>query len=93
MRSGVSGKTYGEILTAAAVEGAGIVMQPDFVLGPHFANGPLVAVLPEWRCRELTVHAVHHQSRYVSAKVRAFIDFLRESWRDPPWKIKGRVQG
>lgn len=77
----------GEILTEAAVGGTGIVLQPDFVLGPHFADGSLVRVLPDWRAPELAVHAVHHQSRYVAAKIRVFIDHLAEVWRHAPWRI------
>lgn len=78
----------GEILTQAAIAGAGIVQQPDFVLGPHFAAGTLVRVLPDWRAPEIAVHAVHHQSRHVSAKIRVFIDYLAEIWRVPPWGIE-----
>lgn len=79
----------GEILTEAAVAGAGIVHQPDFVLGPHFADGSLVPLLADWRSPEIAVHAVHHQSRHVSAKIRVFIDYLAEVWRVPPWRIDG----
>ncbi|MCR9071550.1 MAG: LysR family transcriptional regulator [Alphaproteobacteria bacterium] len=77
----------GDILTEAAIAGAGIVQQPDFVLGPYFANGSLVRLLPDWQSPELAVHAVHHQSRHVSAKIRVFIDYLAEIWRTPPWRI------
>ena len=77
----------GEVLTRAAVGGAGIVLQPDFVLGPHFADGSLVPLLTQWRAPDIAVHAVHHQSRHVSAKIRVFIDYLAEIWRVPPWRI------
>lgn len=79
----------GEVLTEAAVSGAGVVLQPDFVLGPHFADGTLVPLLTEWRSPDIAVHAVHHQSRHVSAKIRVFIDYLAEVWRVPPWRIDG----
>ncbi len=77
----------GEILTEAALGGAGIVLQPDFVLGSYFAAGTLVRLLPDWQHPELAVHAVHHQSRYVAAKIRTFIDHLAEAWRPVPWRI------
>lgn len=79
----------GEVLTEAAVSGAGVVLQPDFVLGPHFADGSLVPLLADWRAPDFAVHAVHHQSRHVSAKIRVFIDYLAEVWRVPPWRIDG----
>ena len=77
----------GEVLVEAAIAGAGVVHQPDFVLGPHFADGSLVPLLTGWRAPDIAVHAVHHQSRHVSAKIRVFIDFLAEIWRVPPWRI------
>jgi len=83
----------GDVLTEAAIAGAGIVMQPDFVLGPHFAAGTLVRLLPDWRTPDLAVHAVHHQSRHVAAKIRVFIDHLAELWRVPPWRIDDRSDG
>ena len=69
----------GDIIAEAAAGGAGIVLQPDFILAPYLADGRLVAVLPGWHGPELGIHAVHHQSRYVAAKVRAFVDHL-EAW-------------
>lgn len=78
----------GDVLTEAAAAGAGIVQQPDFVLGPYFAAGTLVPLLPGWHPPDLAVHAVHHQTRHVSAKIRVFIDYLAEIWRTPPWRIE-----
>lgn len=85
-RGAMSGNN-GDVLTEAAAGGAGIVQQPDFVLGPYFAAGTLVRLLPDWHPPELAVHTVHHQSRHVSAKIRVFIDYLAEIWRTPPWRI------
>lgn len=77
----------GDILAEAAAGGAGIVLQPDFILQPYFAAGRLVPVMPEWRGPELGIFAVHHQSRHVAAKVRAFVDHLVEWSRTAPWTV------
>ncbi|MEQ8816489.1 MAG: LysR family transcriptional regulator [Thalassobaculum sp.] len=77
----------GDLVTEAAAGGAGIVMQPDFILAPYLADGRLVPVLPDWSRQDLGVYAVHHQSRHVAAKVRAFVDHLVERFRDSPWSI------
>jgi len=77
----------GDILAEAAAGGAGIVIQPDFILGPYLVDGRLVPVLPDWAPRDLGLYAVHHQSRHVAAKVRAFVDYLAERFRDSPWTI------
>lgn len=75
----------GDLLTEVAAGGAGIVIQPDFILGPYLADGRLVPVLPDWTRPDLGIYAVHHQSRHVAAKVRAFVDHLVESFRESPW--------
>jgi DNA-binding transcriptional LysR family regulator len=77
----------GDLLAEAAAGGAGVVIQPDFILGPYFAQGRLVPVLPEWKRHDLGIFAVHHQSRHVAAKVRAFVDHMADCFRDSPWSI------
>lgn len=79
----------GDLLSEAAAGGAGITSQPDFILDPYFAAGRLLPVLPDWRTPELGIYAVHHQSRHVAAKVRAFVDHLAECFRTPPWGNSG----
>lgn len=78
----------GDILAEIAAGGAGIALQPDFILGPYLADGRLVPVLPDWRAPDLGIYAVHHQSRHVAAKVRSFVEHLAESFRDAPWAIR-----
>lgn len=75
----------GDVLTEIAAGGAGVILQPSFILGPYLADGRLVPVLPGWGVPDLDIHAVHHQSRHVAAKVRAFVDHLAECFRVPPW--------
>lgn len=77
----------GDVLAEAAAGGAGIILQPVFILAPYLADGRLLPVLPQWSVPDLDVHAVHHQSRHVAAKVRAFVDHLTERFRAPPWTL------
>lgn len=77
----------GDILAEVAAGGAGIVLQPDFILRPFLDAGRLVPVLPQWRAPDLGIHAVHHQSRHVAAKVRAFVEHLAECFRGAPWAV------
>lgn len=73
----------GDMLAEVAAAGGGIVFEPDFVLQPYFDSGRLVPLLQDWQGPELGVHAVHHQSRYVAGKVRAFVDHLAGWFRQP----------
>ncbi len=78
----------GEALTAAAMEGFGIVLQPSFICGPALRSGSLIPLLPDWReAAGSDVHAVYPASRNLSPKVRAFVDFLAEEFAaDPIWE-------
>ncbi len=66
----------GRMLGALAVEGAGIVCEPDFILAPDIARGALVRILADWTLPSIAVHAAYPSRRHLSAKVRAFVDFL-----------------
>ncbi len=68
----------GDLLVAAAVEGIGIAMEPDFIAAPDLAAGRLVRVLPGYVVPPAGIYAVYPSRRHLSAKVRAFIDFLAE---------------
>ena len=74
----------GDALRAAAIEGAGIILQPTFIVGDALRDGRLVRLLPEWRIPDLTVHAVYPSTRHLAPKVRGFIDFLVTRFGDPP---------
>lgn len=64
-------------LRAFMREGLGISVLPDYMLDADIAAGKLVRVLPSWSLPQGGVHAVYPNVRYTSAKVRAFVDFLR----------------
>lgn len=68
----------GRMLAALAVEGAGIVCEPDFILAPDIARGALVPILTDWKLAAISIHAAYPSRRHLSAKVRSFVDFLAE---------------
>jgi DNA-binding transcriptional LysR family regulator len=73
----------GDTCCEAAVQGLGIVLQPDFLVNPHLASGALVELLPSYRSIELGISLVYPSRRHVSAKLRALIDHLVEAFRQP----------
>lgn len=75
----------GEILLGACLAGAGIAALPTFIAGPSLRAGTLVRVLPEYKYDEISIHAVWPASRHLSAKVRAFVDFLAERFGPVPY--------
>lgn len=76
--------TNGDVLRDLAVAGAGIVLQPTFIVDGALARGALVRLLPQWQAPELHLYAVYLTQRQLSAKVRAFVDYLVESMGEPP---------
>jgi DNA-binding transcriptional LysR family regulator len=76
----------GELLRAAALAGEGIILEPTFIVGDDLAKGDLVPLLPDWEVPQASAMAVYPSRRYVSAKVRTFIEFLQKAFAgDPPW--------
>lgn len=61
-----------------AVAGLGVALLPDFVLDDERERGLLEDVLSAWRYPMLRVHAVYPPNRYLSASVRAFVDFMTD---------------
>ncbi|GAP36022.1 LysR family transcriptional regulator [Piscinibacter sakaiensis] len=60
----------------AVLAGVGIARLPDWVVGPGLASGALRALLPEHDPLPLPVQFVYPQTRVLSARARAFIDFV-----------------
>ncbi|PJG59732.1 LysR family transcriptional regulator [Aeromonas cavernicola] len=73
----------GVALTKAACDGQGIIWQPTFIVGDALRDGRLVRLLPEWDKGEIGLYAVYPHRRFVSAKVRCFIEFVQECYLAP----------
>jgi DNA-binding transcriptional LysR family regulator len=71
----------------AAVHGLGVFVGPEFEFAHEVRAGRLARVLVGWTTAVRTLHAVSPPRRYVSSKVRAFVDFVGERWRKPPWSL------
>src|SRR5207249_1944971 len=60
---------------AAGLAGLGIIQAPAYAVHAALQSGQLVAVLDEWRTGSVPVHVIYPPNRYLSAKVRVFIDW------------------
>ncbi|GMR18281.1 MAG: LysR family transcriptional regulator [Gammaproteobacteria bacterium] len=74
----------GDILKAAAVSGLGITLLPTFIVGPDICAGRLQQVLPDYCPPEISIYTIFPSRRYLSAKVRTFVDFLSDYFGDNP---------
>ncbi len=76
----------GEMLRAAALNGAGLAAIPTFLVGEDLKAGRLRTVLNDYLLRPSSVFAIYPSRKYLAPKVRAFIDFLGEKYGpDPYW--------
>ncbi|GGC11058.1 transcriptional regulator [Marinobacterium zhoushanense] len=75
----------GDVLVQAALQGAGIVMQPTFICGPAVAEGKLKVVLPEFEPEPMGLYAVYAHRQLMASKVRSFIDFVSDYFDDVPY--------
>ena len=66
----------GDTCMAAALQGAGIQLQPMFLIEKQLARGELVEILPDFRSIELDIYAVYPSRKFVLPKVRTLVDFL-----------------
>lgn len=65
-------------IQTAAKHGLGMVMLPKYIVGKDIENGSLQPVLEQFSISPLEIHAVYPHRKYMSAKVREFLEFLQE---------------
>ncbi|WP_374406390.1 LysR family transcriptional regulator [Hydrogenophaga sp.] len=64
----------------AGLDGLGIAQLPLLLAHPEVARGALVPVMADWNLPSAPVHAVFASARYLTPKVRAFIDLAAEAF-------------
>jgi DNA-binding transcriptional LysR family regulator len=81
----VTGRMHSNVADAnrvAALNGVGLVMIATYVVRRDLEKGKLQTVLQNYVLPPLDIHAVYPHRKYLSAKVRCFLDFLQQ-WLEP----------
>ena len=68
----------------ATLEGMGVSQLVSFIAQPYIVSGQLERVLDDWCVDPLPVHVVYPQNRHLSAKVRAFVEWIAEMFTASP---------
>jgi len=68
----------GNAYLAAGLAGLGILWLPDYMSRPHLASGELVRLFDGWQLDPMPLYIAFPPNRYVSAKVRVFIDWIAQ---------------
>lgn len=78
----------GDVLVQAAIDGAGIVLQPTFIVGEAIKQGALERILVDQEPEAMALYAVYAHRQLLPSKVRLFIDFLT-GWfgSEPHWDL------
>ncbi|MCS2172515.1 LysR family transcriptional regulator [Scandinavium sp. TWS1a] len=61
-----------------ALAGLGAALISSWTVEEDIAQGRLVELLPEWRAAALPVHLVYPWARYYPARLRKFLDLMRD---------------
>lgn len=69
---------HGEVAVDWALDGHGILLRSLWDTAADLRAGRLVRILPDWLGSPADIYALYPQRLHLSAKVRAFIDFLGE---------------
>jgi DNA-binding transcriptional LysR family regulator len=75
----------GEFMCQAAIAGHGIVLQPTFIVWKYIKQDRLIPILSDYEWPGVNAYAVYPQTRHLSRRVRAFIDFLAERFAGVPY--------
>jgi DNA-binding transcriptional LysR family regulator len=67
-----------EAMSSAAEAGMGICLLPDYVAVPALQRGSLVRLLPQFRLQEKSIYALYPSRRFLDAKVKTWVDFLKQ---------------
>ncbi|WP_321812746.1 MULTISPECIES: LysR family transcriptional regulator [unclassified Burkholderia] len=66
----------GNAYLAAGLAGLGILWLPRYMAKEHLKQGELVALFEDWQLDPMPLYIVYPPNRHVSAKLRAFIDWV-----------------
>ncbi|MCX8114064.1 MAG: LysR family transcriptional regulator [Burkholderiaceae bacterium] len=70
----------GEIAVNWALDGHGILMRAEWDIARYLRSGRLVQVLANYRTPDADIYAVYPRRHQLSARVRAFVDFMAGSF-------------
>jgi LysR family transcriptional regulator for bpeEF and oprC len=68
----------------AVLSGMGVAQLVSYIAQPYLASGQLERVLADWSVDPLPVHVVYPHNRHLSAKVRAFVEWVAELFDATP---------
>jgi DNA-binding transcriptional LysR family regulator len=78
---------HGEVALAWALDGHGMLMRSQWDVADHLRSKRLRWLLPEWSTVDSDFYALYTREAAQISRVRALIDWLKERFSDPPWRV------
>jgi DNA-binding transcriptional LysR family regulator len=75
----------GDFLRDAAIAGLGLIKVPNFIIYKYLISGELLPVLQQYAPPSFHAYAIYPQTRHLSYRVRAFVDFLVTRFEGHPY--------
>lgn len=75
----------GDAIREAAIAGLGVAVLPTFIAHDAIRRGDLEIILREHARAPIAMYAVYPSAKNTPARLRAFVDFLIESFGDEPF--------
>jgi DNA-binding transcriptional LysR family regulator len=88
----VSGNMHcndGGVLTKWAMAGEGLAWRSAWEVADEIALGRLIEVLSKYSAPGNDIYAVYPDRKFLPAKVRLFIDYMKQTFGDPPYWERG----
>lgn len=74
-----------DMLLEAAINGMGVAYMPTFLASEAVRNGTLQMVLEDYQAIEPDIYVVYASRHHLPAKIRVFIDYIKDRIIDPPY--------
>jgi len=74
----------GEAIRQAVLADLGIAVAPEWIALKDLESGTIKAILTNYSPTLMDIHAVYPSGRHLSAKVRAYVEFLLQEFRGIP---------
>jgi DNA-binding transcriptional LysR family regulator len=75
----------GDSILSTVLAGGGLAMMNSFMTGEYVQDGRLLPIMENYVREDIPIYAVYPSSRHLSSKVRAFLDFLLETYGPKPY--------
>ncbi len=71
-----------EVVRSALLNSLGVARVPRWLVGDKLASGEIVEVLADYQSGPASVHVVYSPGRHLPSKIRCFIDYFADEFRD-----------